>query len=50
MTIGDLVRGHGFGIIGVVTYINGHMYQVIWTNGEYGHHYDYNLEVLNESR
>ena len=50
MKIGDLVRWIGFDKIGLVTYVDGYMYQVHYTDGIIGHHYDYNLEVVNESR
>ena len=46
MKIGDLVRCIGFDAIGVITYKNDHMYQVRYTDGTIGHHYDYNIEVI----
>ena len=49
MKIGDLVTWIGHDMVGVVTYINGYLYQVRYTDGTIGHHYDYNIKVINES-
>ena len=48
MKIGDLVRWIGMDEIGVITNINGYMYQVRYTDGTIGHHYDYNIEVIDD--
>ena len=48
MKIGDLVRWIGMDEIGIVTNINGYMYQVRYTDGTIGHHYDYNIEAIDD--
>jgi len=50
MKIGDLVTWVGHDMVGVITYKNGHMYQVRYTDGTIGHHYNYNIKVIDESR
>ena len=50
MKVGDLVIWIGHDMVGMVTYIYGYLYQVHYTDGTIGHHYDYNIKVIDESR
>tara|TARA_R100001443_G_scaffold110929_1_gene123353 strand:+ start:803 stop:949 length:147 start_codon:yes stop_codon:yes gene_type:complete len=48
MKVGDLVRWVSCDVIGVITYIDGYLHQVRYTDGKIGHHYNWDIEVLNE--
>ena len=51
MKVGDLVRYHYDGDIGIITEVNGSMcdpYYVQWADGQCGYHIASELEVINE--
>lgn len=53
MKVGDLVRYHYDGDIGIITEVDGSMsdpYCVQWADGTEGYHIASELEVLDESR